>query len=146
VSPEMVLVPLLSGDIPCGTPTERLEDFIERLQPIPRDFLEMASGTEGLRLYFIRARGDSMLEAGIIPGSLVLFSPDIEAHSGDIAVLEVDQEGLTIKQVFFRGNTVVLQPKNTRYEPRILEAREVRIHGKVLFVLSYLNHLRHVQG
>ncbi|MEN3186330.1 MAG: S24 family peptidase [Atribacterota bacterium] len=145
VSPDMVLVPLLSGSIPCGIPTERFDDYIDALQPIPREFLEMAVGKayqHGLRVYFIRALGDSMLEAGIVPGGLVCFSPDIAVQSGDIAVLEVDEEGLTIKQVFFRGKTVVLQPKNSRYEPRILDTHEVSIKGKVLFTLNYLNHLR----
>ena len=56
----------------------------------------------------------------------------------------MDEEGLTVKQVFLRGNLVVLQPKNTSYEPRILEREEVSIKGKVLLVLNYLNHLRRV--
>ncbi|WP_427365527.1 LexA family protein [Candidatus Caldatribacterium saccharofermentans] len=74
----------------------------------------------------------------------MLFSPDLEVQSGDIAVVEVDEEGLTVKQVFLRGNLVVLQPRNSRYEPRILEREEVSIRGKVLLVLNYLNHLRRV--
>ena len=145
VSPEVVLVPLLSGNIPCGTPKERFDDYIEGFQPVFREMLEMAVGKayeHGLRVYFLRAEGDSMVEAGIAPGSLVLFSPDLEVQSGDLALVEVDEEGLTIKQVFFRGDTVVLVPKNSRYAPRILEAKDVAIKGKALFAFNYLNHLR----
>ncbi|MGC8778972.1 MAG: LexA family protein, partial [Candidatus Caldatribacteriaceae bacterium] len=141
VSPEVVLVPILSSAIPCGTPREAFDEYIEGLLPVFKEMLEMAVGKSyehGLKIYFIRAEGDSMLEAGIIPGSFVLFSPDIAVQPGDIAILEVDEEGLTIKQVFFRDNTVVLTPRNSQYAPRILDAREVSIKGKVLFALNYL--------
>jgi repressor LexA len=147
VSPEVVMVPVLSGDIPCGTPRERFDEYVVGLHPMLREMLELGVGKAyryGLKLYFLRAEGDSMVEAGITPGSFVLFSPDLEVQSGDIAVVEVDEEGLTVKQVFLRGNLVVLQPRNSRYEPRILEREEVSIKGKVLLVLNYLNHLRRV--
>ncbi|MBC7218224.1 MAG: helix-turn-helix domain-containing protein [Candidatus Caldatribacterium sp.] len=147
VSPEVVFVPVLSPEIPCGTPREAFDEYIVGVHPILREMLEMSVGRayyHGLKIYFLRAEGDSMMEAGITPGSFVLFSPDLEVQSGDIAVVEVDAEGLTIKQVFFRGDTVVLEPKNSRYEPRILGAGEVQIKGKVLLVLNYFNHLRRV--
>lgn len=144
VSPEVVFVPVLSPEIPCGTPREAFDEYIVGVHPIFREMLEMAIGRayyHGLKIYFLRAEGDSMIEAGITPGSFVLFSPDLEVRSGNIAVVEVDAEGLTIKQVLFRGDTVILQPKNSRYEPRILEAKEVQIKGKVILALSYFNHL-----
>jgi len=147
VSQEVVMVPVLSESIPCGTPRERFDEYVVGLHPILREMLEMRVGRAyqyGLKLYFLRAEGDSMVEAGITPGSFLLFSPDLEVQSGDIAVVEVDEEGLTVKQVFLRGNLVVLQPRNSRYEPRILEREEVSIKGKVLLVLNYLNHLRRV--
>jgi repressor LexA len=147
VSPEVVMVPVLSESIPCGTPKEAFDEYVVGLHPMLREMLELGVGKAyryGLKLYFLRAEGDSMVEAGITPGSFVLFSPDLEVQSGDIAVVEVDEEGLTVKQVFLRGNLVVLQPRNSRYEPRILEREEVSIKGKVLLVLNYLNHLRRV--
>lgn len=147
VSPEVVMVPVLSGDIPCGTPRERFDEYIVGLHPILREMLEMGVGKAyryGLKIYFLRAEGDSMVEAGITPGSFLLFSPDLEVQSGDIAVVEVDEEGLTVKQVFYRENLIILQPKNSRFEPRILGREEVSIRGKVLLVLNYLNHLRRV--
>ena len=147
VSPEVVMVPVLSESIPCGTPRERFDEYVVGLHPVLKEMLELGIGKAyryGLKLYFLRAEGDSMVEAGITPGSFVLFSPDLEVQSGDIAVVEVDEEGLTVKQVFLRGNLVVLQPRNSRYEPRILEREEVSIKGKVLLVLNYLNHLRRV--
>ncbi|MGQ9474387.1 MAG: LexA family protein [Candidatus Caldatribacteriaceae bacterium] len=145
VSPEVVFVPVLSAEIPCGTPRENFEDYIVGVHPILREMLEMGVGKSyeyGLKIYFLRTEGDSMIEAGITPGSFVLFSPDIEVRSGDIAVVEVDAEGLTVKQIFFRGETVVLQPRNSHYEPRILDAQEVYVKGKVLFALNYFNHLK----
>jgi len=147
VSQEVVMVPVLSESIPCGTPKEAFDEYVVGLHPILREMLELGVGKAyryGLKIYFLRAEGDSMVEAGITPGSFVLFSPDLEVQSGDIAVVEVDEEGLTVKQVFLRGNLVVLQPRNSRYEPRILEREEVSIKGKVLLVLNYLNHLRRV--
>lgn len=145
LSGNFVLVPLLSAEIPCGTPKEEFDEYVVGVHPVIRDMLEMATGKaylHGLKLYFIRAKGDSMIEAGITPGSFVLFSPDIEVQSGDIALLEVDEEGLTIKQVFFRGDIVILEPKNSQYEPRILLRDEVSIKGKVLLAVNYFNHLK----
>lgn len=145
LSGNVVFVPLLSGEIPCGTPKEEFDEYVVGVHPILREMLEMAAGKaylHGLKLYFIRAKGDSMIEAGITPGSFVLFSPDIEVQSGDIALLEVDEEGLTIKQVFLRGDIVILEPKNSQYEPRILLRDEVSIKGKVLLAVNYFSHLK----
>ncbi|MGQ9623633.1 MAG: LexA family protein [Candidatus Caldatribacteriaceae bacterium] len=146
IEEEVVFIPLLSGKIPCGTPKENLDSYIEGYQPFPREMLEMSVGRSylhGLKLYFVRAQGDSMIEVGIVPGSFIIFSPDLEVQSGDIALLYLDCSGLTVKQVFFQEKVVVLVSKNPRYEPVIVDPKEVSVVGKVLLWINYANHLRY---
>jgi repressor LexA len=135
-----VSVPLLSGEIPCGTPVNGFEEYIVGTVPLNESLLSLRIGQAhraGLRLFAVRARGDSMVGKGIVHGDFVICSPDIEVQSGDIGVVDIEDEGLCIKQVFFQGNTVILQSANPAYPPLVFVDRPVRIVGKVLLSLSF---------
>jgi SOS regulatory protein LexA len=66
--------------------------------------------------YLLRVRGDSMVDAGILPGDLVLVERGAEPHDGDIVIAQIDGEW-TLKYFRRQGNTVYLQPANGRYHP-----------------------------
>ncbi len=66
--------------------------------------------------YLLRVRGDSMVDAGILPGDLVLVERGAEPHDGDIVIAQIDGEW-TLKYFRRQGNQVYLQPANGRYQP-----------------------------
>lgn len=135
-----VVVPLLSGAIPCGTPVNGFEEYIVGSIPLNESLLSLRIGRAhqaGLRLFAVRARGDSMIGKGIAEGDFVVFSPDLEVQSGDIGIVDIEDEGLCIKQVIFQGGTVILQSANPAYPPLVFTDRPVRIVGKVILSLSF---------
>lgn len=135
-----IAVPVLSGEIPCGTPVNGFEAYVVGKVPLNESLLSLRIGRAheaGLRLFAVRARGDSMIGKGIVEGDFVVFSPDLEVQSGDIGVVDIEDEGLCIKQVIFQGNTVILQSANPAYPPLVFVDRPVRIVGKVIMSLSF---------
>jgi SOS regulatory protein LexA len=66
--------------------------------------------------YLLRVRGDSMVDAGILPGDLVLVERGAEPHDGEIVIAQIDGEW-TLKYFRREGNKVYLQPANGRFQP-----------------------------
>src|SRR5918997_4435660 len=66
--------------------------------------------------YLLRVRGDSMVDAGIMPGDLVLVERGAEPHDGEIVIAQIDGEW-TLKYFRREGNKVYLQPANGRFQP-----------------------------
>jgi len=86
--------------------------------------------------YMLRVSGSSMIEAGIMPGDMVILNRAKQAKNGDIVVAEVDKQW-TIKYFERRGGKIVLNPANRAFKP--IEAREeIRIAGVVTAVIRKL--------
>ncbi len=83
--------------------------------------------------FLLRVSGDSMIEAGIMPGDTVILTRGRQARSGDIVVAEVDKEW-TIKYFEKHGAAVTLRPANKKYQP-IVPRDELRIAGVVTAVV-----------
>ena len=98
----------------------------------PQD--EVAGGAEGD--YLLRVRGDSMRDAGILEGDLVVVRPQEVATDGDIVVALVGEEA-TVKRFFQESDHVRLQPENEAYEP--IRSRDVRILGKVVGLMRTMS-------
>lgn len=79
--------------------------------------------------FMLKVSGDSMIEAGIMAGDVVLISRGKVPKTGDVVVAEVDREW-TIKYFEKRGSAVRLLPANARYGP-IVPEDEVRVAGVV---------------
>ncbi|HZV73773.1 MAG TPA: transcriptional repressor LexA [Conexibacter sp.] len=79
--------------------------------------------------YLLRVRGESMKDAGILEGDLVVVSPQDTAHDGEIVVALVGEEA-TVKRFFREPDHIRLQPENAAMEP--IRTREVRILGRVI--------------
>lgn len=75
--------------------------------------------------YLLRVKGDSMKEAGIIAGDLVVVERGREARPGDIVVAEVDGE-YTLKYLRKKGGKVYLEPANKKFKP-IVPKEELKI-------------------
>ncbi len=117
-------IPLL-GIIAAGGPILAQENFEETL-PFPRHLV--GSGT----LFALRVRGDSMINAGILPGDLVIVRQQRDADNGEIVAAMVGDDEATVKRLSRKRGKVILMPENDKYEP--IEAENVQILGKVVAV------------
>lgn len=79
--------------------------------------------------YMLRVQGDSMIEAGIVPGDIVLVERCETAQHGQIVIAQVDGEW-TMKRFCKRGRTVTLEAANPRYQP-VIPKEELRIAAVV---------------
>lgn len=116
-------VPLV-GQVAAGSPI-LAEENIEEMLEVPA-MLGAEAGDYGLRV-----RGDSMRDAGILEGDLVIVRPADEATNGEIVVALLGDEA-TVKRYFREADAIRLQPENPDYEPII--TREAEILGRVIGV------------
>lgn len=76
------------------------------------------------RHFYLKVQGDSMINAGIRDGDLVLIRQQQTAKSGQIVACMVDGEDATLKRFRRQGDIVMLQPENPNYEPRVIPVGE----------------------
>ncbi|MEJ7798787.1 MAG: transcriptional repressor LexA, partial [Solirubrobacteraceae bacterium] len=112
----------LVGQVAAGSPL-LAEENIEEYVSVP----QLAGGEEGE--YVLRVRGDSMIDAGILPDDYVVVRPQDTASDGDIVVALVGEEA-TVKRFFRESDHIRLQPENSSMEP--IRSREVRVLGRVV--------------
>ena len=117
-------VPII-GQIAAGVPIEALQNEIGRITP-PEELL--GSGDH----FALEVKGDSMIQAGILDGDVVILKRTETADSGDIVVALIDSEEATLKRLRKRGNSVALEAANPNYETRIFGPDRVRIQGKMV--------------
>lgn len=115
----------LIGQVAAGVPIAADEQVEEHI-PVP----DMAGGDQGE--YVLRVRGDSMINAGILAGDLVVVHQQETARDGDIVVALVGEDA-TVKRFFREADHIRLQPENPDMEP--IRSREARVLGKVVGVL-----------
>ncbi len=89
--------------------------------------------------YYVRARGDSMIGAGINDGDILVVDRSIEPQHGDIIIAAIDGE-FTVKRLLKKGNKVFLAPENPAYQSRLLtEAEQSEFFGVVTWILKSTN-------
>jgi repressor LexA len=125
---QAVSVPIL-GRVAAGYPVLSDENVEDQL------LVDPSLATAG-HTFALRVRGESMKDAGILEGDMVVVREQNDARNGDIVVALVDGEA-TVKTYRVRRNgTVVLEPANSEFEPiEISPERPLEIRGKVVAVL-----------
>lgn len=119
----MVNIPIY-GSVSCGNGTVVFEDLIGYIET-PRE------NVRGGEYFYMRAKGDSMVNAHIPDGALLLVRKQPDVEDGQIAVVAVGDE-VVLKRVFRRDGLVFLQSENPDYPPIIKsEKDDVRIVGKL---------------
>jgi repressor LexA len=120
-----VLVPLV-GSVACGAPI-LAEENIEAMVPVSTSLAKAGS-----RYFLLRAKGNSMDEAGINDGDLILVRQQPTANNGDKVVALVDDEA-TVKEFWMKGDIVTLSPRssNPKHQQIILTA-DFLIQGVVV--------------
>ncbi|GGQ49831.1 transcriptional repressor LexA [Couchioplanes azureus] len=121
---DTVGVPLV-GTIAAGSPMPAQEDAEETLT-LPRDLVGRGE------LFCLRVRGDSMVDAAICDGDIVVVRRQSEAYQGDIVAAMIDEEA-TVKVFRRRGGHVLLEPRNPAYEP--IDGDRAVVLGRVVSVL-----------
>ena len=121
-------VPLV-GEIAAGGPI-LAEEHVEAVYPLPKDLVG-----DG-QLFLLRVRGDSMLEAGVFDGDLVVVREQPTVEQGEMCAALIEGEA-TVK--FFRrtrAGAVFLDPANEHYQPiPVTDGQDARVMGKVVTVL-----------
>jgi repressor LexA len=102
---------------------------------VPQLVVSAAEANHDPRAFGLVVQGDSMVEAGILDGDVLIVSPASRVQSGDIAVVLVNQTASTVKKVYIENGRLILQPANHRYRPEVLGyPEEAEILGKVVQV------------
>ena len=82
--------------------------------------------------YALEVRGDSMIDAGINDGDVVVIQEGSSASSGEIVVAVVEGYEATLKRYRKRGTSVALEAANPAYETRVLREDQVEVQGKLV--------------
>ncbi|WP_456275402.1 transcriptional repressor LexA [Bacillus sp. AK128] len=126
----VINVPIL-GKVTAGQPITAIEN-VDDYFPIPDRFV-----TPDENVFMLEIMGDSMIEAGIFDGDLVLVRQQTTANNGDIVVAMTEEDEATVKRFFKEKDYFRLQPENSMLEPIIL--KNVTILGKVIGVYRTLH-------
>lgn len=122
--PTPVLVPLV-GAIAAGRPIVA-EEVTEEVLTLPRELVGRG------KLFGLRVRGESMIDAAICDGDIVVVRQQHEAHSGNIVAAMIDGEA-TVKVYRRKHGHVYLEPRNPAYD--IIDGDEAVILGEVVSVM-----------
>ena len=114
------------GRIAAGVPIEAISNA-ERSIAVPDAML----GAQGEH-YALEVRGDSMIDAGINDGDVVVIRETATADNGDIVVALIDDHEATLKRFFRRGGAIALEAANPAYETRLLPEDQVRVQGRLV--------------
>jgi repressor LexA len=126
-SRRLLILPF-AGRIAAGQPIEAIPEQLEI------NFSDMLMG-EGR--YVLEVKGDSMIEAGIFNGDLVIIRESTTADNGDIVVALIDNGEATLKRLRKHGDRVELIPANQSMAPMIYPADRVHIQGVVVGQVRY---------
>ncbi|MEA4913269.1 MAG: transcriptional repressor LexA [Christensenella sp.] len=123
-------IPLI-GRVAAGLPMLAAEN-IEDAFPLPDVLMH---GKEPEEVYMLRVNGESMRDAGIRDGDILVVNHNCSCTNGDIVVARVQGESATVKRFFREKDRVRLQPENELFEPIYVPYDEVEISGKVIGLL-----------
>jgi repressor LexA len=125
---DAVVMPVL-GKVAAGVPITAQEN-VEGEFLLPAGFVPRASDA-----FMLRVQGDSMIDAAILDGDLILVRPQRTAENGEIVVAMLDGEA-TVKRFYREAGRVRLQPENRAMAP--IYATDVEIIGRVEAVVRRL--------
>jgi len=114
------------GRIAAGVPIEAISQVSHHVA-VPGQMLH--SGSEH---YALEVKGDSMIDAGINSGDIVVIRKTSVAQDGDIVVALVEGQEATLKRLLRRGQSIALEAANPAYETRVYPADKVDVQGTLV--------------
>ncbi len=125
--PDYGVLPIV-GKVAAGVPITAAEN-VEGEYVVPADMAKRPDS------FVLRVQGDSMIEAAILDGDMIVVAPQPSAENGEIVVAMLDGEA-TVKRFYREGGRIRLQPENASMEP--IYADDVAIVGRVEAVIRRL--------
>lgn len=126
-----VEVPVM-GRIAAGTPIAAISEVSHNIS-VPQSMLGQGSH------YALEVRGDSMIEAGINDGDIVVIRETQNASNGDIVVALVEDQEATLKRFRQTGSTIALEPANASMSPQIYRDDQVKVQGRLVGLIRNYN-------
>ena len=114
------------GRIAAGTPIEAISEVASHVA-VPQQMMR-----PGRSHYALEVRGDSMIEAGINDGDIVVIEEGSSADNGDIVVALVEGQEATLKRLRRKSGMIALEAANPAYETRMFRDDQVSVQGKLV--------------
>jgi len=118
-------VPVM-GRIAAGVPIAAISEVSHNVA-VPTSMMR-----DGGEHYALEVKGDSMIEAGINNGDVVVIRETQTAENGDIVVALIEDQEATLKRFFRRGNAIALEAANPAYETRVFPDDQVKVQGRLV--------------
>lgn len=126
---QIVALPLFGDRVPCGFPSPA-QDYVEQRIDLNELMIQHPSAT-----YFVKSSGDSMMDAGISEGDLLVVDSSRKAEHGDIVIAAVDGE-FTVKRLQLHP-VVMLKPENAAYRPIMIGSEDcLEVFGVVTYIVK----------
>lgn len=126
----------LRGNIGASLPMESvLSDFAPYDE---EDAIEISASMINGRLqdlFALRVDGDSMIDAMVNDGDIVIMQHQQTAKNGDMVAVWLEGDTMTLKYFFYDGDRIRLQPANPTMDPIYVDPQDVQVQGKVMMVL-----------
>lgn len=123
-------LPVADEGIKAGFPSPA-QDFMDVAIDLNKELVKHPSST-----FYGRVKGDSMIDAGIFDGDLLIIDKSLEPHNGDMAVCFIDGE-FTLKYIKIEEKVIWLIPANKNYQPiKVTEANDFLIWGIVTYSIK----------
>lgn len=120
------------GRIAAGVPIEAISEISHHVT-VPNSILRGRK-----HHYALEVQGDSMIDAGINDGDIVVIREQDAAENGEIVVALIEGQEATLKRYRRKGNLIALEPSNPAYETRLLPESMVKIQGRLVgLIRSY---------
>ncbi len=121
------------GRVAAGTPITAIEN-IEGNIIVDSSFIKKTQDS-----FALKVKGDSMINAGIFEGDVVIVSPTAEAFNGQTVVAMIDDE-VTVKVFQKKNNKILLVPENDKYKPiEVEKTKDFKLVGKVVGLVRRIN-------
>ena len=114
------------GRIAAGVPIEAISEVSHHVA-VPGAMLK-----SGANHYALEVKGDSMIDAGINDGDVVVIREGSTAENGDIVVAIVEGNEATLKRFRRKGNAIALEAANPAYETRVFREDQVKVQGRLV--------------
>lgn len=122
-------IPFASFSVPAGFPSPA-DDYIDPKLDLNEYLIQHPAAT-----FLVRVQGDSMIEAGINNGDILVVDRALDPKDGDIAVCVIDGE-FTVKRLRIIKDEIFLAPENGKFKPiKITKFQDFRVWGVVTYII-----------
>ncbi len=133
----LIRVPI-KGRIIAGEPIPAFEDAFDAEDDVLELSSNMLSTAPSDKLFALEVSGDSMIDAMVYEGDIVVLKEQSTANNGDMVAAWINgDDETTLKYFFQEGPQVRLQPANPTMDPIYVDANNVSVYGKVMMVVRH---------